>query len=142
MRETGYGIVVPGIDELKLEEPEIMKQGGRYGVRLKASAPSIHIRRIKQKYKNGEQAKWQVLFYQSFYYALGRETQTALKLLCNRQFFPQKIILQDKAAVLRLPALARPYLPRQNTLIRPQAAKQLQCRHRAFFTIQYAVTFT
>ena len=33
VRETGYGIVVPGIDELKLEEPEIMKQGGRYGVR-------------------------------------------------------------------------------------------------------------
>ena len=42
-RETGYGIVVPTVDELNLEEPEIMKQGGRYGVRLKASAPSIHM---------------------------------------------------------------------------------------------------
>ena len=42
-RETGYGIVVPGVDELDLEEPEIMKQGGRYGVKLKASAPSIHM---------------------------------------------------------------------------------------------------
>jgi len=42
-RETGYGIVVPGVEELALEEPEIMKQGGRYGVRLKASAPSIHM---------------------------------------------------------------------------------------------------
>ena len=42
-RETGYGIVVPGVDELNLDEPEIMKQGGRYGVRLKASAPSLHI---------------------------------------------------------------------------------------------------
>ena len=42
-RETGYGIVVPSVDELDLEEPEIMKQGGRYGVRLKASAPSLHI---------------------------------------------------------------------------------------------------
>jgi len=41
--ETGYGIVVPAIDSLVLEEPEIVKQGGRYGVRLKASAPSIHI---------------------------------------------------------------------------------------------------
>lgn len=40
---TGYGIVMPSIDELTLEEPEIMKQGGRYGVRLKASAPSIHM---------------------------------------------------------------------------------------------------
>ena len=42
-RERGYGIVVPTVDELNLEEPEIMKQGGRYGVRLKASAPSLHI---------------------------------------------------------------------------------------------------
>ncbi|MDY3282404.1 stage IV sporulation protein A [Dysosmobacter sp.] len=43
VRETGYGIVVPGIEELRLEEPEIVRQGGRYGVRLKASAPSIHM---------------------------------------------------------------------------------------------------
>ncbi|MCR4614752.1 MAG: stage IV sporulation protein A [Clostridiales bacterium] len=40
---TGYGIVMPTIDELSLEEPEIMRQGGRYGVRLRASAPSLHI---------------------------------------------------------------------------------------------------
>ena len=40
---TGYGIVMPTIEELSLEEPEIVKQGGRYGVRLKASAPSIHL---------------------------------------------------------------------------------------------------
>lgn len=49
VRETGYGIVIPGPDELVLEEPEIVRQGGRYGVRLKASAPSIHIARNKQK---------------------------------------------------------------------------------------------
>ena len=35
--------MVPSIDSLVLEEPEIVKQGGRYGVRLKASAPSIHL---------------------------------------------------------------------------------------------------
>ena len=40
---TGYGIVMPDIDELSLKEPEIVKQGGRYGVRLSASAPSIHM---------------------------------------------------------------------------------------------------
>ena len=40
---TGYGIVMPSREELALEEPEIMKQGGRYGVRLRASAPSIHM---------------------------------------------------------------------------------------------------
>lgn len=39
----GYGIVTPGIDELSLEEPEIVKQGSKYGVKLKASAPSIHM---------------------------------------------------------------------------------------------------
>lgn len=40
---TGYGIVMPELSELSLEEPEIIKQGGKYGVRLKASAPSIHL---------------------------------------------------------------------------------------------------
>ncbi len=43
VEETGYGIVVPSVDSLVLEEPEIVRQGGRYGVRLKASAPSIHM---------------------------------------------------------------------------------------------------
>ena len=40
---TGYGIVMPELEELSLEEPKIIKQGGKYGVRLKASAPSIHL---------------------------------------------------------------------------------------------------
>ncbi len=39
----GYGIVTPSIDELILEEPEMVKQGSRYGVKLKAKAPSIHL---------------------------------------------------------------------------------------------------
>ena len=43
VESTGYGIVLPEMDELSLSEPEIMKQGGRYGVRLKANAPSIHM---------------------------------------------------------------------------------------------------
>lgn len=43
VEETGYGIVMPEMNELSLGEPEIMKQGGRYGVRLKAEAPSIHM---------------------------------------------------------------------------------------------------
>lgn len=40
---TGYGIVMPTPEELTLEEPEIVKQGNQYGVRLKAAAPSIHL---------------------------------------------------------------------------------------------------
>ena len=43
VEQTGYGIVMPEMNELSLSEPEIMKQGGRYGVRLKAEAPSIHM---------------------------------------------------------------------------------------------------
>ncbi len=46
VQETGYGIVMPTMDELVLEEPEIMRQGGRYGVRLKATAPSIHMFKV------------------------------------------------------------------------------------------------
>ncbi len=40
---TGYGIVMPEMEELTLEEPRIIRQGGKYGVKLKASAPSIHL---------------------------------------------------------------------------------------------------
>ena len=43
VRETGYGIVSPTTDEMSLDEPKIVKQGGRFGVKLKASAPSIHM---------------------------------------------------------------------------------------------------
>ena len=43
VRSSGYGIVMPTAEEMQLEEPQIVRQGGRYGVRLKASAPSIHM---------------------------------------------------------------------------------------------------
>ena len=43
---NGYGVVIPSLDEMKLEDPEIVKQGSKFGVRLKASAPSLHIMRV------------------------------------------------------------------------------------------------
>lgn len=43
VNESGYGIVSPSIDEMRLEEPEIVRQGSKFGVKLKASAPSIHM---------------------------------------------------------------------------------------------------
>lgn len=43
VRESGYGVVNPQLDEMYLEEPELIKQGGRFGVKLKASAPSYHV---------------------------------------------------------------------------------------------------
>ena len=46
---TGYGIVMPDSDELVLEEPQIIRQGSRYGVKLRASAPSIHMMKANIK---------------------------------------------------------------------------------------------
>lgn len=57
VEETGYGIVVPSVESLNLEEPEIVKQGGRFGVRLKASAPSIHMVRSKPVFRTGAGSK-------------------------------------------------------------------------------------
>ena len=47
VKQTGYGIASPTIDDMKLETPEIIKQGGRYGVKLKAKAPSIHMIKVE-----------------------------------------------------------------------------------------------
>ena len=49
VKQAGYGIASPTLDDMKLETPEIIKQGGRYGVKLKAKAPSIHIICTKRK---------------------------------------------------------------------------------------------
>lgn len=43
---TGYGIAPPSLEEMTLDEPELIKQGSRFGVRLKATAPSIHMIRV------------------------------------------------------------------------------------------------
>ena len=40
---TGYGIVLPSVEDMKLDEPEMVKQGGSYGIKIKATAPSIHM---------------------------------------------------------------------------------------------------
>lgn len=103
VEETGYGIVVPAPESLVLEEPEIVKQGGRYGVRLKASAPSIHMIRAdietevspivgteKQSEEminyllrefEGDTAKiWQSnIFGKSFHELVGEDLNTKLK---------------------------------------------------------------
>lgn len=46
VNQTGYGVVVPSMEEMTLEDPEIVKQGSKFGVRLKASAPSLHIMKV------------------------------------------------------------------------------------------------
>ena len=44
--QNGYGVDLPTLEEMNLEEPVLVKQGGRYGVKLKASAPSLHIMKV------------------------------------------------------------------------------------------------
>ena len=46
VKATGYGVVMPTAEEMKLETPEIMRKGGAFGVKLKAGAPSIHMIRV------------------------------------------------------------------------------------------------
>ena len=46
VRETGYGLVTPAMSEMSLQEPEIVRQGSRFGVKLKAHAPSLHMIRV------------------------------------------------------------------------------------------------
>ena len=103
VEETGYGIVVPSTDCLVLEEPEIVRQGGRYGVRLKASAPSIHmiradietevspivgtekqseemIRYLLKEFEGDTRKIWQSnIFGKSFHELVGEDLNTKVK---------------------------------------------------------------
>lgn len=47
VKQTGYGIASPSLNDMKLEKPEIIKQGGRFGVKLRAKAPSIHMIKVE-----------------------------------------------------------------------------------------------
>lgn len=47
VKQTGYGIAAPTLEDMQLDEPEIIRQGSRFGVRLKAVAPSIHMIRVE-----------------------------------------------------------------------------------------------
>ncbi len=103
VEETGYGIVVPSPESLILEEPEIVRQGGRYGVRLKASAPSIHmiradietevspivgtekqseemVRYLLEQFEGDTKKIWQSnIFGRSFHELVGEDLNTKLK---------------------------------------------------------------
>jgi stage IV sporulation protein A len=46
VKQTGYGVATPTLSDMKLEKPEVVKQGSRFGVKLKAVAPSIHMIRV------------------------------------------------------------------------------------------------
>ena len=105
VKATGYGIVMPTAEEMKLETPEILRKNGSYGVKLKAGAPSIHMIRVdidteispmvgdeKQSqdliaYLSGEEPDklWQSNIFGKSVYALIQEGLTA-KLVQTPQF--------------------------------------------------------
>ncbi len=67
-RETGYGIIMPSPEEMELQEPQIVSKGGRYSVRLKASAPAIHLFRTQVETEvspavGGEKASEQIVSF-------------------------------------------------------------------------------
>ena len=102
-RENGYGIMMPSVEELNLEDPEIVRQGGRYGVRMRASAPSIHLIRadiettvspivgnekqsedmvnyLLQEFEGDTGKLWQSnIFGRSFHEIVGEDLQAKLK---------------------------------------------------------------
>ena len=43
MRGVGYGVVVPELEEIELEEPAVIRQGNKFGVRIRSKSPSIHM---------------------------------------------------------------------------------------------------
>ena len=46
VKTTGYGVATPTLSDMTLDKPEVTKQGNRYGIKLKAKAPSIHMIRV------------------------------------------------------------------------------------------------
>ncbi len=43
VRRTGYGVIMPQADDIRIEEPQLVRQGGKYSVKLKAHAPAVHL---------------------------------------------------------------------------------------------------
>ena len=43
VRDTGYGVVVPELDEIQIEDPSVIRQGSKFGVRIKSKSPSVHM---------------------------------------------------------------------------------------------------
>ena len=118
VKATGYGIVVPALEELTLEEPEIVKQGGRYGVRMRASAPSIHMIRadiqtevspivgnekqseemvdyLLQEFQGDAEKIWQSnIFGKSFHELVSEDLQSKLKRMPDDARFKLQETLQ------------------------------------------------
>ncbi len=86
VQQTGYGLVTPAMSEIHLQKPELMRQGSRYGVRLRANAPTLHLIRsdieteiapilgtqeqseqfidtLNQQYENDPEALWNTNFF-------------------------------------------------------------------------------
>ena len=110
--ETGYGIVVPSMDEMEMKEPEIFKQGGKCGVKLRAQAPSLHIMKVNvetevspivggyeqseelvqylmQEFENNPQGIWQTNMF-------GKSLESLVNEGINKKLVSMPVNLQNK----------------------------------------------
>jgi stage IV sporulation protein A len=112
VQQTGYGLVTPALNEIQLQQPELMRQGSRFGVRLRASAPTLHLIRsdieteiapvlgtqeqseafveaLKQQYDKNPQDLWQTNFF-------GKSLQELLQEGVNGKLSRLPVEIQEK----------------------------------------------
>lgn len=112
VRTTGYGTVPPSLSELTLQEPEIVRQGSQFGVKLKANAPSLHlvrvdietevmpivgteeqsadlVRQLTEEFATNPQQVWQTSFF-------GRSLDSMVREGLNNKLFRMPADVQEK----------------------------------------------
>lgn len=110
VQQTGYGLVTPAMSEIELQRPELMRQGSRWGVRLRAHAPTLHLIRsdieteIAPVLGTQEQSE-------QFIETLNRQYETDPEELWNTNFFGKSLqnLVQEglNGKLHRMPADAR-----------------------------------
>ncbi len=112
VQQTGYGLVTPAMSEIHLQKPELMRQGNRFGVRLRADAPTLHLIRsdieteiapvlgtqeqseqfietLNQQYENDREALWNTNFF-------GKSLQTLIQEGLNNKLRQMPSDAQEK----------------------------------------------
>ena len=110
VQQTGYGLVTPAMEEINLQKPELMRQGSRFGIRLRATAPTLHLIRSDIETEVAPILGTQEQSEQ-FIETLNRQYETDREALWNTNFFGkslQALVQEGLAAKLhRMPADAQ-----------------------------------
>ncbi len=110
VQQTGYGLVTPAMTEINLQKPELMRQGSRFGIRLRASAPTLHLIRSDIETEVAPILGTQEQSEQ-FIETLNQQYETDREALWNTNFFGKSLqtLVQDGLAgkLHRMPAEAQ-----------------------------------